>query len=99
MLVLRRRTDEILRFFSCWRGARFCFWGQSISGPQLSMARQVAVASNTPGLLPYLIAAIFVPPIVVPSFLACVIVMLMAIAAATCALAADFLFLYLEAGY
>ena len=51
---------------------------------------QVAVASNTPGLLTYLIAAIFVPPIVVPSFLACVIVMLMAISAATCALDADF---------
>ena len=68
--------------------------GGTVSGPQLIMARQVAVSSNTPGLLTYLIAAIFVPPIVVPSFLACVIVMLMAISAAACALAADFLFLF-----
>ena len=68
--------------------------GGRVSGPQLIMARQVAVSSNTPGLLTYLIAAIFVPPIVVPSFLACVIVMLMAISAAACALVADFLFLF-----
>ena len=76
------------------RGGHVFISGGRVSGPQLIMARQVAVTSNTPGLLTYLIAAISVPTIVVPNFLACVIVLMMAIAAATCALIADFFFLF-----
>ena len=67
--------------------------GGRVSGPQLIMARQVGVVKNTPGLLNYLVTMIFVPPIVVPSLLACVCFMLMAISAAACSLAADILFL------
>ena len=93
VLGIRRRLDEIFRFISCWRRTRFCFWRQSFrptthhGSPGGSHVEHVGLAqlpdcadlrpADRRAKLPGL-REIF---------------MLMAIAAATCAMVADFLFL------